>query len=601
MDRDEEWIICNRNGSYSSSTASFSNLRTYHGIYVRNTNRRYERFVFLSKLFEEMQVNGSSISLDSNYYRGAIYPHGFDYLVSFNKSPIPVFRYFISGISIEKKVVIDPYDDVVLMNYKFSGKTPDQLRLYPLVAFRNYHTVIRQGDRDIYFEEVDSAVRFSWNEMHFWVKTEGIFKEDSLWYYNVKYPIEEARGSNSEEDLFLPGHFEINNVPGELTVLISPEKEDSYGFEDVQKRYVRSLSRVRTKDRRVASIVNESTKLIAKNNIIAGYYWFGPWSRDALISLPGLLLVPKRYKEARELIMNYTQMINRGLLPKAMSDPGNYEAADSPLWFIYAVYKYFQYSGDKALLSSVYPKITEIIEAYLNGNDLFEIDNSLVKVKKPQLTWMDAKTGDTIFTPRVGKPVEINALWYNALETAKYISEKLGYKFGKDLDEMIPQVKERFIEIFLKGNSILDVSDPDDYSVRPNAVFAFSLPFPVLQNFSEYRNFFSDLVTPFGLRSLSTKDRKYLGKYEGDQYHRDSAYHNGSVWPWLAGPYITASIRSGTSVESLLSYFNDLYSLNYVPEIFDGDPPYKSKGCIIQAWSYAELIRAYFEDLEGGR
>ena len=214
---------------------------------------------------------------------------------------------------------------------------------------------------------------------------------------------------------------------------------------------------------------------------------------------------------------------------------------------------------------------------------------------------MDAKTCSTIFTPRIGKPVEINALWYNALQTAKFLSAELNMNLQENTDAMIPEIKEKFREKFVKDDVILDVSEPDDYSIRPNNIFAFSLPFPVLDGFNEYKGMFDNLLTPYGLRSLSTEDKRYVGTYEGDQYRRDSAYHNGSVWPWLAGPYITASVRGGRDRRELISYFKNLLSLQYVPEIFDGDPPHRPKGCIVQAWSYAELIRAYFEDLRDRR
>ena len=601
MNYDEEWLISNRNGSYSSSSASFSNLRTYHGIYVRNLNDRYDRFVLLSKLFEELKIEGKEVSLDSNYYRDVVYPHGYEFLTNFDKSSIPTFSYEIHGTKIEKRVVMDPFDDVVMISYEFGGKLPDQFRLYPLVAFRSYHNVVRKSDKKVISEEEDKAVKFSSDSLSFRISRVGAFKRDDLWYYNFRYPIDEARGTNHEEDLYLPGHFEINDVPKRITISIHTDELQDYSFEEIKKRYLDSLSKVNARDRKIIAAVKNSTKFITRNNIIAGYYWFGPWGRDTLISLTGLLLVPKRHGEAREVLLIYAGMIRDGLIPKNMTDDGNYDTADTSLWFIYAIYKYFQYSEDADLVRLLYPRILEIIDAYIKGNDLFGMEDFLIKVKKPQLTWMDAKTGSTIFTPRIGKPVEINALWYNALQTVKFLSAELNMNLPENTDAMIPEIKEKFREKFVKEDVILDVSEPDDYSIRPNNIFAFSLPFPVLDDFNEYKGMFDNLLTPYGLRSLSTEDKRYVGTYEGDQYRRDSAYHNGSVWPWLAGPYITASVRGGRDRRELISYFKNLLSLQYVPEIFDGDPPHRPKGCIVQAWSYAELIRAYFEDLRDRR
>lgn len=597
MNYDEEWLISNRNGSYSSSSASFSNLRTYHGIYVRNMNDRYDRFVLLSKLFEEFQIAGKTVSLDSNYYRGIMYPQGYEFLKNFDRSPIPTFNYEFLGIKMEKRVVIDPFDDIVMISYRFDGELPGQLRLYPLVAFRSYHNVVRKSDRKVAYEEEDTSVKFSSDSLSFRISRVGNFKRDDLWYYNFRYPIDEARGSNHEEDLYLPGHFEINEIPNSITISIYSDEPRNYSFGEIERRYVDSLSKVNVRDKKIIETVKESTKFITRNNIIAGFYWFGPWGRDTLISLTGLLLVPKRYGEAREVLLNYAGMIRNGLIPKTMTDNGNYDTADSSLWFIYAIYKYFQYSKDADLVRLLYPTILEIIDTYIKGNDLLGMEDFLIRVKKPQLTWMDAKTGGKIFTPRIGKPVEINALWYNALQTAKSLSVDLDMNLPENIGAMIPEIKIRFREKFVRRDIILDVSEPDDYSIRPNTIFAFSLPFPVLDSFNEYKGMFDNLLTPYGLRSLSSEDKSYVGTYDGDQYHRDSAYHNGSVWPWLSGPYITASVRGGRDRKELISYFKDIFSLQYIPEIFDGDPPHRPKGCIVQAWSYAEPIRAYFEDL----
>jgi len=597
MNFDEEWLVSNRNGSYASSSVSFSNLRTYHGIYVKNMNDRYDRYVLLSKLFEEFEFEERKVSLDTNYYRDAVYPKGYTFLSNFEREPVPTFYYDTGETKIVKRVVIDPEEDVVAINYRVTGFKPKQLRLYPLTAFRNYHNVIRQSRREIKYEEEESAYKFSLDDLHFRISKIGTFKEDGLWYYNFRYPTDEARGSNHEEDLYLPGHFEIDRLDNEVTVSIYSDELPHLNFEEVEKRYVESLSSVRTGNRNVKGMVNESTKFLVRGNIIAGYYWFGPWARDAFISLPGILLVPKRYNEASTLIWNYAHMIRNGLVPKTITDPDNYDTADSSLWFIYAVYKYYQYTGDLDLVRLICPSLLDILDAYMKGNDLFGITDFLVLLKKPQLTWMDAKTGDTIFTPRMGSPVEINALWYNALESVKFMCSKLGSEFPENLESIIPNVKERFREKFLRGKVILDVADPDDYSIRPNSLFAFSLPYPLLDNFMDYRNNFEELLTPYGLMSLSRDDKRYVGRYEGDQFHRDSAYHNGSIWPWLAGPFITASVRGGADRKELLAYFKNLYSLRAIPEIFDGDAPHTPRGCIIQAWSYAELIRAYFEDL----
>lgn len=598
MNYDEEWLISNRNGSYASSSLSFSNLRTYHGIYVKNVSVNYDRYVLLSKLFEEFEYDGETVSLDTNNYRDAVYPQGYKLLSNFEPDPVPTFHYDVHGTKVVKKLAMDPENDVVMINYKFTGGTPKQFRLYPLTAFRDYHNVARQSHRTVTAELVGDAYKFSIDDLHFSIANIGTFKEDNLWYYNFRYPLDEARGSNSEEDLYLPGHFEISNPGKELTVSIYSDVPQNLSFAETEKRYVASVSSTLVRTGKIKEAVRESTKFLVRENIIAGYYWFGPWARDTFISLPGILLVPKRYDEAKAVILNYARMIKEGLVPKTITDPDNYGTGDSSLWFIYGVYKYYEYTKDLELVRQVYPRLLEILETYRKGTDLFGMEVYLIDLKKPQLTWMDARTGDTIFTPRMGKPVEVNALWYNALESVRFISQELGLVFPEQLETIIPEVKKTFHDKFVRGKHILDVADPDDYSIRPNILFAFSLPYPVLDNFSTYNKDFDQLLTPYGLRSLTREDKRYIGKYDGDQYQRDSAYHNGSIWPWLTGPYITASVRGGADRKKLLSHFMKLYSLRQIPEIFDGDEPYNPRGCIIQAWSYAELIRAYFEDLK---
>ncbi|MEM0160392.1 MAG: amylo-alpha-1,6-glucosidase [Thermoplasmata archaeon] len=599
MNYDEEWLISNRNGSYASSSASFSNLRTYHGLYVKNMNAQFDRYVLLSKLFEELEFENKKINLDTNYYPDVIYPEGYKYLQNFEPAPIPTFYYDLEDTKLVKKIIIDPEKDIVMIKYKVTGKLPKYFRLFPLLAFRNYHNTMKRDDRKIEFAEEQLAYKFFSDNLFLKIAKIGSFKEDKLWYYNFQYIRDRERGCNYEDDLYLPGYIELENIEDTVTVSIYTDEAPDYTFEEVEKRYLSSLSSIRLKNENIRKIVRNSTYFLTRDNIIAGYYWFTPWARDTFISLPGLVLIPKRYQLAKEILLNYTQRIKNGLTPKTISEPDNYSTADSSLWYIYAVYKYYKYTQDLSIIKLVYPKILEIIESYRKGNAYFEMIDSLIKVKKPQLTWMDASIGDMIITPRVGYPVEINALWYNALEIVRFMAKKQKVEYPQYLDLLIPEVREKFKAKFVKDDIILDVAEPDDYSIRPNFIFAFSLPYPVLDNFSKYLELVkSKLLTPLGLRTLIQDDKRYIGTYEGDQYHRDSAYHNGSIWPWLAGPYITASVNAGTNPTELLEYFKELYSLSKIPELFDGDEPHKPRGCIIQAWSYGELIRAYYEDLK---
>ncbi|MDG6928046.1 MAG: glycogen debranching enzyme N-terminal domain-containing protein [Nitrososphaerota archaeon] len=581
------------NGSYSSSSASFANLRTYHGLCVKRKGDNYERVVLLSKLFEELTVNGNKFSLDTNYYRDAIYPDGYRLLAGYEFEPIPAFHFKLEGLNITKSLVMDPENDWLVIRYELDGDLPSSFSLHPLLAFRNYHLAVKRRDMNVAVKRNGDLYEFWSGDSYVKIQAGGNFVEDGDWYYNFQYPLDRERGSNYEEDLYHPGHFEIEAPQASFEVKVSCSDGMPEGFNRVKARMLMSQSSLNGE---LASIVKKSTAFITRDDIIAGFYWFGPWTRDTMISMPGLVLVTKRRRLAKKILEKYAGMMHEGMLPATVT--GDNLSADSSLWFIYALYKYYKYTSDKNTVKRLYNAVLNVINSYIKGNEFVGLEGNLIRVKKPQLTWMDARTGDVIFTPRTGLPVEVNALWHNALKTAEYFATELNLKVPENFSEMVPAIKEEFKEKFVDGNQLLDTADPDDRSLRPNFILSFSLPFPILDEFSAYSGpVKSKLLTNYGLRSLSPDDSRYIGRYEGDQYHRDLAYHNGSVWPWLAGPYITSSVRSGISRDELVEQFKPLLSLKVIPELFDGDEPHKPRGCIMQAWSYGEIIRAYYEDL----
>ncbi len=593
---EREWILTNRRGSYSSSSSTFANLRTYHGLCVKRSEKDYSCAVLLSKLFEELKVKGSVYSIDTNYYVGGIYPQGYKYLIDFQDDPFPQFVYDVADTLVKKSLVMDPKEDWLVIKYEFYGIMPEALYLHPLFAFRNYHLALRKRELTIQDEEVEKGYRFKVNGDQLSIFVDGKFVKENVWYYNFLYPIDKERGLNHIEDLYHEGYFVVEPVHKRVEVKISCSDTEPPDFETVKKRMLKSLF---IQNGMLSGILRRSSSFLLKDDIIAGFYWFGPWTRDAMVSLPGLLLVTKKYRIAKAILEKYAEFAKSGILPVSLTDPSNKASADSSLWYIYAVYKYYEYTKDKKTLKKLLPSLISILNAYVKGNDLFGLKGSLIETKRPQLTWMDAKTGDVVFTPRVGLPVEVNALWYNALASVDYFSKELNVQIPSYVVELLPKVKDEFLTKFVKNDAILDVAEPDDQSLRPNFILAFSLPFPLLNNFGKYKEIVDKkLLTPFGLRSLSPDDPKYLGRYEGDQFNRDRAYHNGSVWPWLVGPYITASVRSGADRSELLEYFGQLFKMNMIPEIFDGDEAHEPRGCIMQAWSYGELLRAYKEDLE---
>ena len=378
-------------------------------------------------------------------------------------------------------------------------------------------------------------------------------------------------------------------------------------------------------------LVKASDSFIVKRSstgscsIIAGYHWFADWGRDAMISLPGLTLVTGRFDDARDILKTFAKNCSKGLIPNRFADNPtdlpSYNSVDASLWFIHALGRYYNYTQDAEFIVDMWHVVENIMEKYQQGTSFgIGMDEEGLLKHEGQLTWMDAKIGDYEVTPRSGKACEINALWYNALCTAAHLAETID-RNPLTYHELSHSVKESFNKYFwnpyleclydcipVKDNNI----NENDKSVRPNQVFALSLPFTMLNRKKEkliLKKITEELLTPYGLRSLSQNDIRYSGRYEGDQVSRDRAYHNGTVWPWLMGPFVTAHTKVHKKSEPSIEYCRQLL-LNFEPhlaeacigtisEVFDGDFPHKPGGCISQAWSVAEILRAWVEDLNG--
>jgi predicted glycogen debranching enzyme len=596
MDCNQEWLIANSRGSYSSSTISFAGTRTYHGILVISNPANYQRYVILSKLFEELEFSGKKYSLDTNYYPGTVYPKGCEYIDDFSIFPFPVINYTVDGNRIKKTIVMDPESDTVVIRYEFFERIPEKISLYPLLAFRDFHGVVRAGQRQFVFSESDDSYNFSDPNFTLHISKIGHFIKESYWYYNFIYPVEEERGTNSMEDLYNPGKIIINPVQNTLDIKITMEEGKISDFDEIRDK-ITGLGFNREKNPDINALRFSSTKFQLKDDLIAGFHWFGPWTRDTFISLPGLVIIPGNYAFARSVFSNYAGKMADGIIPNNAYSDIFYRSADASLWFIYALHKYYHYSHDKDFISHMYSRVKSIINAYVNSNDDFYLDGKFIHIKSAQMTWMDGKTGDTSFTPRLGKPVEINALWYNALKSYSYFSRITGMKVEEYVEDTLSSFGREFTTRFTVNGQIADVIDPVDVSFRPNFLFAYSLPYKLMTRGDFLEKARQELATPYGIRTLSPEDPKFKGFYSGDQYDRDSAYHNGTAWPWLTGPYISAMVNNGANPDDLLRYFSSLFSMKNVPEIFDGLNPGIPKGCMMQAWSYGELIRSYYEDL----
>ena len=609
----KEWLIANGIGGYSSSTIIGANTRKYHGLLVAALDENYERFLVLSRLNEEIEMDKKSYSISSNECPGYV-ENGFKYQKCFAKEYLPEFFYDVKGVQIIKKIGIVHGENKIAVTYTIkTGNNNVKFKLSPIINFRNFHET-----KDLYRDEQtveENKVKIRLNSKHnlYMAISEGEYiKYYNTYYQNMIYREEKARGLDFCESHYMPGSYEISllkneektiefvaSVDDKLEFNLKPNAESIIKSEETRMQKVCKIYGAKDDVEKDLAISADSF-VIEKGygkTIIAGYHWFSDWGRDTFIALEGILLKANRFIDAKNIILTFSKHIKNGLVPNLIGEDGgqSYNSVDASLWYINSVYKYYKYTGDISLVHDVYDKLLEIIEAYKNGTD-YEIkmdDDGLITEgnKNTQLTWMDAKIGDYIPTPRNGKAVEINALWYNALNIMKRFSELLEKDFDKDL---ISKVKKSF-EIFYKEHGLYDTVEPLSDKIRPNQIFAVSLDFPILD--TEKANDVVDvieeeLLTDKGLKTLNSKDEDYRARYEGDVYNRDASYHEGTVWPWLMMGYYEACYKLKRKPKILLDINQMLEDrcIGSICEIYDADEPRRANGAISQAWSIAMAI-----------
>ena len=641
-----EWLETNGLGGFASSTIVGLNTRRYHGLLVAATKPPVGRLVLLSKLEETLLIDGRRFNLSVNRYPGVIHPQGFQYLKQFRLDPFPVFTYEIKGIEIKKSVFMIHGENSTVIHYELRKnnrpEVPKNLRLeiHPLIAFRDYHgTTHENGAIDPAVQERSglASVTPYQGSLSLHLAHNAIeLRKTGDWYRNFEYDAERERGLDYSEDLFSPFVlcFDLR-LRCQASIIASTEERDvaqvvEYRWaETSRRRELRAASPI--EDSFAQSLAAASDQyLVSRGNektVIAGYPWFGDWGRDTMIALPGLTLPTGKYEVARSILRTFAKHVDQGMLPNRFPDAGEtpeYNTVDATLWFFEAARAYLSYTGDLEFVrDELYPVFVDIISWQARGTRYgIKVDDSGLLASGElgiQLTWMDARVGDWVVTPRRGKPVEIQALWYNAL----CIMEDLANRFGNQVARngyrhMAAVAQWSFNRLFWneKLNCLYDVVNggPPDPSIRPNQIFAVSLPHSMLgqdrarkvvQKVEEH------LLTPFGLRSLAPSDPQYRGSYSGGPADRDGAYHQGTVWPWLLGPFITAYVKAnGRSEEArrqAQAWLSSLEShlaeagLGHVSEIFEGDAPHRPCGCIAQAWSVAEILRVYVEDVRGLR
>jgi predicted glycogen debranching enzyme len=630
-----EWLEPNGRGGFASGTVAGANTRRYHALLLTACKPPGERFLLVNHLEEWVDIGGESFPLSTNVYPGAIHPAGYERCVGFSTDPWPTWMFDCHGISVRREILSIHGRDIVVIRWKVAGDARAAIRVRPMLTGRDYHATHHENGRLLTGAMSGDGV-VSW-QTYSGLPTvtafhSGVYRHAPDWYRRVEFPIERQRGLDHEEDWWSPGElsFVLPSASEPVLVLTSEsvERLDSAGLiAEEEARRTGSRDSGRPGDPLAGLLRGAAEAFLvqrgADQTVIAGYPWFTDWGRDACMSLPGLCLATGRTDSAWHVIAAFASAMSEGMVPNRFPDAGEapeYNSIDASLWFVYAVDRYLAASQDETRVRDIaWPAIKDILDGYRVGTRYgIRMDHDGLIAGGTTgfaLTWMDVKTGGRAVTPRHGKPVEIQALWLQAL----IAGEKLARQFGEtSYAERCRRDRRRAVAAFRKrfwyeeGGYLYDVIDGpegDDASLRPNQLYAISMDGLVPRKRAQQilRLVESTLLTPVGLRTLSPQDGRYRPRYEGPGPDRDGAYHQGSVWPFLLGPFITAWVKSfgrdakvrakaRTFLAGLEAHLHDA-CLGQVSEIFDAEPPHHPRGCFAQAWSVAEPLRAMDEDL----
>lgn len=655
-----EWVITNGLGGYASSTILGVNTRKYHGLLVAPLNPPGSRNLILSKLDESIEIDGKSYGLFTNMCKNYV-SDGYKYLERFEKEYIPIFTYKVEDVEIKKFICMEHGKNTVAVLYTIkNGDHTGKFTVAPIINFRDFHSTTKDYDFNLKQDITENKVKIVVNERStipiYMNMTEGKYiKHEHDIFRNMYYIEEEKRGLGSEENLVVPGRYEIELKPNEekcITFVCSLENniEEIDARNLINKEIIRITSLIYDSyllDEKNKNFQNPDYKEMIKNYIIAsdnfvvyrpsfalytliaGYPWFLDWGRDTLISFEGILLIPRRFKIAKEVLLTCIRDIKYGLVPNGYSGYDGrplYNSVDSSLLLFEQVKKYLNYTQDYEFFkNNLYEVLIKIIDSYASGinldnNNIYLDEDGLISSGTPdtQNTWMDAKIGSVAITPRNGKAIEINALWYNALKimeefTKLYNDKELSKKYAS----MARKCKTSFNEKFYnkKRKSLYDVLV--DGKIRPNQLAALSLSYQVIDPGSEvakeiFNTVTKKLLTPYGLKTLAKGEPCYRDVYEGDNVKRDMSYHQGITWPWLLGMYsdsyknIIKAEKNKKEKQRMEEEYNkfvegventfikEMYensTVGSISELYDSTKPYLAKGSIAQAWSVAEVFR----------
>ncbi|MGH7799776.1 MAG: amylo-alpha-1,6-glucosidase [Thermodesulfobacteriota bacterium] len=636
-----EWLVTNCIGGFASGTVAGLLTRRYHGLLIAALKPPLGRTLLVTKLDETVQYNGRRLPLNTNRWGdGTVNPHGYRHIESFHlEGTIPVWRFACGDALLEKRIWMQLGVNTTYVHYNLYRATrPLTLEMKALANYRDYHSTTQGGSWQMKIDQVEHGISVTayTGAQSFFLLTD---KADALpvhdWYLGFDLALERYRGLDNREDHLHAATFSVTLNPGEsLTFVASTELNPSLNGEE-------ALELRRSYEKKLVSLLNEKHLLSSDvspewinqlvlaadqfivsrplpnepggKTIIAGYHWFGDWGRDTMISLPGLTLSTGRPEIAQSILRTFAKYVDRGMLPNRFPDAGEqpeYNTVDATLWYFEAIRVYYDATGDNKLLSELFPVLAEIINWHTRGTRYnIHVDPSdgllYAGEKGMQLTWMDAKVGDWVVTPRIGKPVEVNALWYNALRTMTKFARQLKKPY-KDYEAAAKLAFKGFSRFWNDKAGycydVIDGLDGYDATLRPNQILAVSLlesPLNLDQQRGVVEACARHLLTSHGLRSLTPEHPQYQGHYGGDQRQRDGAYHQGTVWGWLLGSFALAHLRVYNDPVKAREFLEPIsrqllsHGVGSLSEIFDGDAPMAPRGCIAQAWTVAEVLRAW--------
>jgi predicted glycogen debranching enzyme len=641
---EKEWLLTNSRAGFSSQTLAGCNTRRYHALLVGSQNPPACRIKALANCLETIGVGKDEYSFSCFEFDKAFHPQGYQYLRRFRKDVGIHWDYELPVAKITRSLYLMPDSDTIALIYQFSQVKKDfDFSIRPFAAMRDFHCL----------QKASNGLYSLWNDHDISVQSNGNldgkltlfsdmmrFEQMPTWWNRFFLRQEQRRGQDCMEDLWSPGVFRchINNPVRIVLWAAFTESSESHPaldtleaditIEDLRLRQKELLKNSNPSQPVQQQLFLAASQFVVERTIggqttptvIAGYPWFLDWGRDTFISLEGLCLCTGRHETAAGILQTFARAVSEGMIPNRFDDYGqdaHYNSVDSSLWFVHAAFAYLYYSGDRpTFASTLLPAVKWIIDSYHHGTrfDIHADKDSLMSAGNAdtQLTWMDAKNNGVVFTPRYGKAVEINALWYNALRNLESYYQDKNIEQAAFYHTTAEEVKKNFARLFWneKANCLYDCILPDgteDASIRPNQILAVSLPHSPLniqQQALVVGVVQGHLLSPYGLRTLSPVDQRYVPYYGGDPFQRDAAYHQGTVWPWLMGHFVEAYLRvyefsndaksqCAQFLEPLLTQLTEDGCIGSISEIYDAEPPQRPKGCFAQAWSVAEVLRAW--------